>query len=166
MKKGAPWLKTTLVQCAWAATRTNGSHLQAQFLRIRSRRGAKKAIDAVAASILTAAYHTLCQSRSSVSSTVSKTSDSTFKSRPERLNRCLVSDQTSATYLFSIAYKTAQRPEMPFPWYSFRLKIRRNARRLQQLLNPLESVRNTTDAGLWRTTRRPHTLFFNRIAGV
>jgi transposase len=82
MKKGAPWLKTTLVQCAWAATRTNGSHLQAQFLRIRSRRGAKKAIDAVAASILTAAYHMLCQSRSSVSSTVSKTSDSTFELAP------------------------------------------------------------------------------------
>jgi transposase len=59
MKKGAPWLKTTLIQCAWAASRTNGSYLQAQYLRIRSRRGAKKAIGAVAASILTAAYHML-----------------------------------------------------------------------------------------------------------
>lgn len=59
MKKGAPWLKTTLIQCAWAATRTKQSYLQAQFLRIRSRRGANKAIGAVAASILTAAYHML-----------------------------------------------------------------------------------------------------------
>jgi transposase len=59
MKKGAPWLKTTLVQCAWAATRTKGSYLQAQYLRIRSRRGPKKATGAVAASILTAAYHML-----------------------------------------------------------------------------------------------------------
>jgi transposase len=59
MKKGAPWLKTTLVQCAWAATRTKGTYLHAQYLRIRSRRGAKKAIGAVAASILTAAYHML-----------------------------------------------------------------------------------------------------------
>jgi transposase len=59
MKKGAPWLKTTLIQCAWAATRTKGSYLQAQYLRIRSRRGAKKAIGAVAASILTAAYQML-----------------------------------------------------------------------------------------------------------
>ena len=42
MKKGAPWLKTTLIQCAWAATRKKGSYLQAQFLRIRSRRGAKE----------------------------------------------------------------------------------------------------------------------------
>jgi transposase len=59
MKKGAPWLKTTLVQCAWAATRTKQTYLHAQYLRIRSRRGAKKAIGAVAASILTAAYHML-----------------------------------------------------------------------------------------------------------
>ena len=59
MKKGAPWLKTSLIQCAWAASRTKGSYLQAQYLRIRSRRGAKKAIGAVAASILTAAYHML-----------------------------------------------------------------------------------------------------------
>jgi len=59
MKKGAPWLKTTLIQCAWAASRTKGSYLQAQYLRIRSRRGSKKAIGAVAASMLTAAYHML-----------------------------------------------------------------------------------------------------------
>ena len=59
MRKGAPWLKTTLIQCAWAATRKKDSYLQAQFLRLRSRRGAKKAIGAVAASMLTAAYHML-----------------------------------------------------------------------------------------------------------
>jgi len=59
MKKGAPWLKTTLIQCAWSASRTRESYLQAQYLRLRSRRGPKKAIGAVAASILTAAYHML-----------------------------------------------------------------------------------------------------------
>jgi transposase len=59
MRKGAPWLKTTLIQCAWAAVRTKESYLQAQFHRLRARRGAKKAIGAVAASILTAAYHML-----------------------------------------------------------------------------------------------------------
>jgi transposase len=59
LRKGAPWLKTTLVQCAWAAVRVRGSYLRAQFERLRSRRGAKKAICAVAASILTAAYHML-----------------------------------------------------------------------------------------------------------
>ena len=59
MKKGAPWLKSTLIQCAWCASRTKNSYLQAQYLRLRSRRGAKKAVCAVAASILTAAYHML-----------------------------------------------------------------------------------------------------------
>ena len=57
MRKGAPWLKTTLIQCAWAGARKKGSYLQAQYHRIRARRGAKKAIGAVAASMLTAAYH-------------------------------------------------------------------------------------------------------------
>ncbi|WP_232632055.1 IS110 family transposase, partial [Methylobacterium sp. Leaf118] len=59
LKKGAPWLKTTLVQCAWAAARKKQSYLQAQFQRLRHRRGPKKAVCAVAASILTAAYHML-----------------------------------------------------------------------------------------------------------
>jgi transposase len=57
MRKGAPWLKTTLFQCAWAGARTKGSYLQAQFHRQRAKNGAKKAIGAVAASMLTAAYH-------------------------------------------------------------------------------------------------------------
>lgn len=59
LRKGAPWLKTVLVQAAWAAARAKGTYLRAQFLRLKSRRGPKKAILAVAASILTAAYHML-----------------------------------------------------------------------------------------------------------
>jgi transposase len=57
LRKGAPWLKTTLVQCAWAAVKKKDSYLQAQFYRIKARRGPKKAIMAVVASILTAIYH-------------------------------------------------------------------------------------------------------------
>ena len=56
VRPGTPWLKTTLVQAAWAAVRTKRSYLQAQFLRLKSRRGPKKAIIAVAASMLTAVY--------------------------------------------------------------------------------------------------------------
>lgn len=59
IRKGSPWLKTTLVQCAWAATRVKNSYLNALFHRIKARRGPKKAIVAVAASILTAIYHML-----------------------------------------------------------------------------------------------------------
>jgi len=54
-----PWLKTTLVQAAWAATRKKDGYFRAQFLRLKSRRGPKKAIIAVTASMLTAAYHML-----------------------------------------------------------------------------------------------------------
>lgn len=58
-RKGARWLRSTLVQAAWPAARSKGTYLQAQFLRLKSRRGAKKAAVAVAASILTAAYYIL-----------------------------------------------------------------------------------------------------------
>jgi transposase len=59
IRKGNPWLKTTLVQCAWAASKTKATYLHTQFMSIRSRRGARKAIVAVAASILSAVYHML-----------------------------------------------------------------------------------------------------------
>jgi transposase len=58
-RPGAPWLKTALVQAAWVAARTRNTYLRAQFLRLKSRRGPKKAILAVAASMLTAAYYIL-----------------------------------------------------------------------------------------------------------
>lgn len=58
-RKGNPALKTMLVQCAWAASRTKKSYYRARFHRIRARRGVKKAIVAVAASMLTAAYYML-----------------------------------------------------------------------------------------------------------
>src|ERR1700735_3556206 len=51
LRKGAPWLKTLLVQCAWAATRKKDSYYKAQFNRLRGKHGTKKAICAVAASM-------------------------------------------------------------------------------------------------------------------
>jgi len=59
LRKGGTWLKTLLVTAAWAAVRTKASYLRAQFLRLKARRGAKKAIIAVAASMLTAIYYML-----------------------------------------------------------------------------------------------------------
>jgi transposase len=59
LRKGAPWLKTMLVQCAWAASRKKDSYYKAQFNRLRGKHGPKKAICAVAASMLTAIYHML-----------------------------------------------------------------------------------------------------------
>lgn len=59
IKKGAPWLKPVLVQCAWAAARNKNSYFEAQFLRLKARSGPKKSAVAVAASILETAYHML-----------------------------------------------------------------------------------------------------------
>lgn len=59
VRRSGTWLKTTLVTAAWAAVRKKDCYFKAQFLRIKSRRGPKKAILAVAASMLTAAYHML-----------------------------------------------------------------------------------------------------------
>jgi transposase len=59
LRPGNTWLKSTLVQAAWAATRKKDSGLRAQYLRLRSRRGPKKAAVAVAASMLTSAYFML-----------------------------------------------------------------------------------------------------------
>ncbi len=39
MRKGAPWLKTALIQRAWAGARKKGSYLLAQCHRLRARRG-------------------------------------------------------------------------------------------------------------------------------
>ena len=59
LRQGGVWIKTILVQAAWAAARTKDTYLHAQFLRLKSRRGPKQAILAVAASILTAVYSML-----------------------------------------------------------------------------------------------------------
>lgn len=60
IKKGAPWLKTTLVQAAWAAVRTKDSYCRSLYHSVKNRRGSKnKAIIAVAASLLTSIYFML-----------------------------------------------------------------------------------------------------------
>jgi transposase len=59
VRKSGTWLKTTLVTAAWSAIRVKATYLRAQFLRIKSRRGAKKAVMAVAASMLQACYFML-----------------------------------------------------------------------------------------------------------
>lgn len=59
IRHGAPWLKPVLAQCAWAASHAKGTYLQAQYFRLKGRRGPKKAAIAVAASILAAVYHLL-----------------------------------------------------------------------------------------------------------
>lgn len=56
---GNPWLKDTLVEAAWGATRTKDTYLAAQYHRLAARRGAKRAIVAVAHTILVIVYSLL-----------------------------------------------------------------------------------------------------------
>lgn len=56
-RKGNRWLRSLLVECAWAAGRTKECYFNAQFRRLARRRGAKKAAVAVGHSLLVAAYH-------------------------------------------------------------------------------------------------------------
>ncbi len=57
--KGSRWIRTALVQAAWAAVKVKDSHLAAVYRRLAVRRGKHKAIMAVAHRLLVAIYHML-----------------------------------------------------------------------------------------------------------
>jgi len=57
--RGSRWLRTALVQAAWAASHTKGTYLAAQYRRLSVRRGAKRAAMAVGHTLLVIAYHVL-----------------------------------------------------------------------------------------------------------
>lgn len=56
---GNNWLRTTLLESAWAASHSRTSYLGARYRRISKRRGPKRAAIAVAHTILVIAYHIL-----------------------------------------------------------------------------------------------------------
>jgi transposase len=58
-RKGSRWLRTALVQAGWAAGRTRATYLGSQFRRLSVRRGAKRAVFAVAHTLLGIVYHVL-----------------------------------------------------------------------------------------------------------
>ena len=57
--KGSRWLRQALVQAAWAASHKKGSYFQAHARNLMHRRGRKRALVAVAHSLLTVIYHML-----------------------------------------------------------------------------------------------------------
>jgi transposase len=57
--KGSRWLRTVLVQAAWAASHTKRTYLAAQYRRLAARRGRKRALVALGHTILVIAYHIL-----------------------------------------------------------------------------------------------------------
>lgn len=56
---GDKFLRTLVVQCAWAATRTKGTYLRSKYDSLVGRRGKKRALIAVGHKILIAAYYIL-----------------------------------------------------------------------------------------------------------
>lgn len=58
-RKGNQWLRTTLVQVAWAASHTKNTYLSSQYRRLAGRRGKKRALLAVGHTILVIVYHLL-----------------------------------------------------------------------------------------------------------
>ncbi len=57
--KGNRWLRRTLNQSAWAASHTKDTYLSAQYRRLASRRGKKRAIVAIGHTMLKIVYHML-----------------------------------------------------------------------------------------------------------
>jgi transposase len=58
-RKGSAWLRRSLCQAAWAASHTKETYLAARFRRLAARKGKKRAIVAVAHTILVSLYHML-----------------------------------------------------------------------------------------------------------
>ena len=58
-RHGNPWLKAALTEAAWAASRCKDGYLRAQYQRLAARRGRKRAIVAVAHSLVTSVYFML-----------------------------------------------------------------------------------------------------------
>jgi transposase len=58
-RKGSAWLRRSLCQAAWAASHTKETYLAARFRRLAARKGKKRAIVAVAHTILVSVYHML-----------------------------------------------------------------------------------------------------------
>jgi transposase len=56
---GNRWLRTSIVQAAWAAIQTKNSYLASFYHRLAGRRGPRRAIFAVAHRMLIAIYHML-----------------------------------------------------------------------------------------------------------
>jgi len=58
-RDGNKWLRRSLCQAAWAASRTKDCYLATQFKRLAGRRGLKRALVAVAHTLLVIGYHIL-----------------------------------------------------------------------------------------------------------
>jgi transposase len=58
-RKGSPWLRSALVEAAWAASHSKRTYLSAQYHRLAARRGGRRAVVVVAHTLLVIVYHLL-----------------------------------------------------------------------------------------------------------
>ena len=61
--QGNKWLKSALVEAAWAASKTKNTYLSARYRRLAARKGKKRAALAVGHTILVMAYHIIKEHR-------------------------------------------------------------------------------------------------------
>jgi transposase len=86
IRKGSRWLRQTLTQAAWAASHTKATSVSSFSRRLAGRRGKKRALVALAHTILVVAYHVIKEEASYVELGANYLDEL----EPERLTRYLV----------------------------------------------------------------------------
>ena len=102
--KGNVWLRRALSQAAWAAARKKNSYFQAQYRRLAGRRGKKRAVVAVAHTLLEVIYHLLRQPESTFHDLGGNYFDTLD---PQRLCRHLVRRLQSLGYEVTLSARPA-----------------------------------------------------------
>ena len=105
-RKGDRWLRRAPAEAAWAASCARGSYFNAQYRRVASRRGKKRALLAVGHSLLTVIYHMLKHKREYHE----LGSDYFDRLEPERLRRYLVKRLQGLGYEVTLTPKTPEEP--------------------------------------------------------
>ena len=82
-RKGSRWLGIALTEAAQANTRSRDTYLSAQYRRLKSRRGHRKAIGAVRHSIIVASWHMLKTGESTAKTAATTSPASTPTNRPD-----------------------------------------------------------------------------------
>ena len=103
-RKGNRWLRRALAEAAWAACAAKRSYLRAQYRRLASKRGKKRALVAVGHSLLVAIYHVL---KDEVEFT-DLGPDYFDRLEPERLRRYLVKRLQALGYDVTLSPKDPQ----------------------------------------------------------
>lgn len=95
--KGNVWLKTALVQAAWAAVRRKNSCLALTYQRLKARRGGKRALVAIAHKLLVIIYHMLDKREPFTEADVAALNQRTIAQQRTRLIRKLEQLGTKVT---------------------------------------------------------------------